>query len=96
MMLLTFKRLEVPGNLEVQWGGRAGGIHVETAGWEEVWDVEQSEGGWVSGDGIWSVKNKLNFFLKSVPRCLILFIMSGCGSLYLLSSAASGSFSDPA
>ena len=29
----------------VEWGG--GGIHMET-GWgdEEVWDVEQSEGGW--------------------------------------------------
>jgi hypothetical protein len=25
---------------------------------EEVWDVEQLEGGWV-GDGIWSLKNKL-------------------------------------
>ena len=38
-----------------------GGIHVEM-GWsgEEVWDVEQSEGGWGgAGNGIWSVKNKL-------------------------------------
>ena len=39
-----------------------GDIHVET-GWgrEDVWDVEQSEGGWVggAGNGIWSVKNKL-------------------------------------
>jgi hypothetical protein len=38
-----------------------GGIHVET-GWggEEVWHVEQSEGGWGwgVGNGIWSVKNK--------------------------------------
>jgi hypothetical protein len=32
--------------LEVRWGG-GGSIHAET-GWggEEVWDVEQSEGGW--------------------------------------------------
>jgi hypothetical protein len=24
-----------------------------------VWDVEQTEGGWEVGNGIWSVKNKL-------------------------------------
>jgi hypothetical protein len=38
-----------------------GDIHVE-AGWggEEVWDVEQSEGGWEgAGNEIWSVKNEL-------------------------------------
>ena len=37
-----------------------GGIHVET-GWDEedVWNVEQSEGGWgAAGNGIWSVKKK--------------------------------------
>ena len=28
---------------------------------EEVWDVEQSEGGWGAGHGIWNVKNKLIF-----------------------------------
>jgi hypothetical protein len=46
MMLLTLKRLEAPGSLEVRWGG-GGDIHMET-GWggEEVWDVEQLEGGW--------------------------------------------------
>ena len=34
--------------LETAWGG------------EEVWDVEQSEGGWGgAGNGIWSVKNEL-------------------------------------
>ena len=44
MMHLTLKRLEDPGSLEVRWGG-SGGIHVETGGGEEVWDVEQSEGG---------------------------------------------------
>ena len=43
-----------------------GDIHMET-GWggEEVWDVEQLEGGWEEvGKGIWSVKNELqiNFF----------------------------------
>jgi hypothetical protein len=43
MMHLTLKRLEVPGRLEVKWGG---GIHVEVQwGGEEVWDVEQSAGG---------------------------------------------------
>lgn len=40
-----------------------GDIHMEM-GWsgEEVWDVEQSEGGWGwgrAGNGIWSVKHKL-------------------------------------
>ena len=44
-------------------------------GREEVWDVEQSEGGWGgAGNGIWSVKNelqiKLNF--KSLYELLCL------------------------
>ena len=58
-MHLTLKRLEAPGSLEIRWG-RGGDIHVEM-GWggEEVWDVEQTEGGWGAGNGIWSVKNKL-------------------------------------
>jgi hypothetical protein len=45
MMHLTLKKLEVSGSLEVRYSG-GGGIHVET-GWggEEVWDVEQSDGG---------------------------------------------------
>ena len=49
MMHLIIKRLEVPGSLEVRWGGDRG-IHMEM-GWggEEVWDVEQSEGGWGMG-----------------------------------------------
>jgi hypothetical protein len=37
------------------------------AGWdgEEVWDVEQSEGGWSwVGNGIWSVKNELKIKLN--------------------------------
>jgi hypothetical protein len=38
-MHLTLKRLEAPGSGEVWWGG----ILVEME--EEVWDVEQSEGG---------------------------------------------------
>jgi hypothetical protein len=37
-------------------------------GWggEEVWDVEQLEGGWgVAGNGIWSVKTELQIKLKN-------------------------------
>ena len=45
MMHLTLKRLEVPGSLEVRWGGD-GDIHMETRGGDEVWDVEQLVGGW--------------------------------------------------
>jgi hypothetical protein len=30
---------------------------VETGGGKEIWDVEQSEGGWWENE-IWSVKNK--------------------------------------
>jgi hypothetical protein len=60
MMHLTLKRLEAPGSLEVRWGG-SGDIHMEMRwGGEEVWDVEQTEGGWGGmGNRIWSVKNKL-------------------------------------
>ena len=45
MMHLTLKRLEAPGSLEVRWDGGEG-IHLEM-GWgeEEVWDVEQLDGG---------------------------------------------------
>jgi hypothetical protein len=45
MMHLTLKRLEVPGSLEVQWGGEW--EHACGNGWvgEEVWDGEQTEGG---------------------------------------------------
>jgi hypothetical protein len=32
MMLLTLKRLETPGRLEVKWGG-GGDIYVETGEW---------------------------------------------------------------
>jgi hypothetical protein len=36
---------------------------MDTGGGEEVWYVEQSEGGLGMGNKIWSVKNKLiNFF----------------------------------
>jgi hypothetical protein len=56
----------------VEWGG--GGIHVEM-GWggEEVWDVEQLEGGWGDGNRIWSVNNELQIKLnlKSSLICLI-------------------------
>jgi hypothetical protein len=44
MMHLTLKRMEALGSLEVRWG-EVWGIHVETGGGEEVWDVEHSEGG---------------------------------------------------
>jgi hypothetical protein len=52
MMYLTLKGLEAPGSLEVRSGGGEG-IHVET-GWggEEVWDMEQSDGGWGGGAGM--------------------------------------------
>jgi hypothetical protein len=54
MILLTLKRLEGPGSLEVRCIG-GGSIHVES-GWgvEEVWDVEQLEGGW----GGWNMECK--------------------------------------
>jgi hypothetical protein len=47
-MHLTFKGLEAPGSLEIWLGGKFGGgdIFMETVGCgEEVWEVEQSEGG---------------------------------------------------
>jgi hypothetical protein len=44
-------------------------------GWggEEVWDVEQLEGGWGDGNRIWSVNNELQIKLnlKSSLICLI-------------------------
>jgi hypothetical protein len=59
MIHLALKRLEPTGSLEVKWGG-GGGVHMETAwGGEEVWDVEQMEGGMGVGDGIWSIKINL-------------------------------------
>jgi hypothetical protein len=51
MMHLTLKRLEAPRSLDVRWGMRWGG--------QEVWDVEQWEGGWEMWNGMWNVKNKL-------------------------------------
>jgi hypothetical protein len=46
-MHLILKRLEAPGSLDVQLGGGwgSGNILVETGNGENVWDVEQSEGG---------------------------------------------------
>ena len=39
--------------------------HGDSVGGEEVWDVEQSEGGWGgAGNGIWSVKNELQIKLN--------------------------------
>jgi hypothetical protein len=53
MMHLTLKRLEAPGCSEVRWGG---GIHVETGGVKEVWDVEEFEGEWGRGNVLWIIK----------------------------------------
>jgi hypothetical protein len=42
-------------------------------GWggEEVWDVEQSGGGWGGvGNGIWSVKNELQIKLNFKKECV--------------------------
>jgi hypothetical protein len=55
MMRLTLKRLSALWSLEVRWcGGRV--IYVET-GWggEEMLDMEQLEGRWGKGNGIWIV-----------------------------------------
>jgi hypothetical protein len=38
---------------QVRWGG---GIFIETGGGKEVWDVEQSEGGW--GGREWNMECK--------------------------------------
>jgi hypothetical protein len=43
---------------------------------EEVWDVEQSDGGWGrAGNGIWSIKNelqtKLNFKKRSEHKVIL-------------------------
>jgi hypothetical protein len=56
MMHLTLKRLEVPGSLEVRWGG-CGGIHIETGMWRRygMRNSQRVDG----GNKIWSVKNKL-------------------------------------
>ena len=44
MMYLVLKRLEVPGSLEVRWGGGWGHPRGDRRDREEGWDVEQSEG----------------------------------------------------
>jgi hypothetical protein len=48
MKLLTLKRLEAPGSLEVRRGGGWGHPHGDGVRGEEVWDVQQLE---VDGDG---------------------------------------------
>jgi hypothetical protein len=47
MMHLILKKLEVPGNLEVRWGG-GGGIHVEQGVGRiyGVWSSQRLEGVW--------------------------------------------------
>ena len=48
---------------QVGWG--MGHPRGDRVGREEVWDVEQSEGGWGgAGNGIWSVKNELQIKLN--------------------------------
>jgi hypothetical protein len=44
MMHLILKRLEAPGTLKV-WRGRVGTSSWRQGHGEEIWDVEQSEGG---------------------------------------------------
>jgi hypothetical protein len=80
MMYLNLKRLEAPGSLEVRWGGGWGhpASRWRQGGGEEVWDMEQSEGGWGAGNRIWSVKNKF-IKIKKTGRA---------GQSYLLISAA--------
>jgi hypothetical protein len=48
MMHLTLKELKEPGSLDIRWG-RGWGIHVETGGGEEMWDLEQGEVDWMGG-----------------------------------------------
>jgi hypothetical protein len=43
VIYLTLWRLEVPGSLEIRWGGRWGSKWGQQGG-EEVWDVKQSKG----------------------------------------------------
>jgi hypothetical protein len=59
MMHLTLKRLEAPGSLEVTGGGGWG--YPCGCGREEVWDVEQLEGG---RGGAGSVKNEFHIKLN--------------------------------
>ena len=48
---------EAPGSSEVRWGG-GGGIHMEMGSCgEEVWDVEQTEGG--CGGRQWNMECKI-------------------------------------
>jgi hypothetical protein len=48
-----------------RFGGLGGrDIHMKMGWGEEVWDEEQSEGGWGTGNGIWSVKNELQIKLN--------------------------------
>jgi hypothetical protein len=44
--MMHLKRLEVTGSLEIRWGGEWGHPHGDRGCGEDVWDVEQSEGGW--------------------------------------------------
>jgi hypothetical protein len=52
MMHLTLKRLEIPGSLELMWGGRWGEVGRRYG----MWSSRRVDGG--AENGIWSVKNK--------------------------------------
>jgi hypothetical protein len=61
MMHLTFKRLMVPGSLEVRWGGVWGHPSEDEVGWGGGVGCGAVRG-WMgrAGNGIWSVKNELH------------------------------------
>jgi hypothetical protein len=62
MIHLTLKRLEAPGSLEV-----GGGVGMMSSTWRwgsvgrrcGMWSSGRMDGGGGSGNGIWSVKNKV-------------------------------------
>jgi hypothetical protein len=60
MMHLTLKTLEAPGSLEVRWGGGMGHSRGDIRCGEEVWNVEQSKGGW-GGGREWNMEYKINY-----------------------------------
>jgi hypothetical protein len=64
-MRLTLKRLEVPGSLEVRWGGGVG-----TPTWRQrrygMWNSWRVDGG--IGNGIWSVQNKLIYKINKKEK----------------------------
>jgi hypothetical protein len=80
MMHLTLKRLEVPGSIEVRWGG--GMKHPHGVGWGGrrcgMWNSWKDN--WGAENGIWSVKNKLKITLK-ILKCWELLRQCYCPDL---------------